>query len=83
VMSGLYQYTRNPIYVSYSFALVGESILFGSTTLLLLALTFHVRNTLFIHLDEEPRLRKQFGAVYEDYCRRVPRWLPRFPRNSG
>jgi protein-S-isoprenylcysteine O-methyltransferase Ste14 len=26
---------------------------------------------------EEPALRSQFGAGYDAYCRRVPRWLPR------
>jgi len=25
---------------------------------------------------EEPALRRQFGAKYEEYCERVPRWLP-------
>ena len=28
-------------------------------------------------LYEEPTLRRRFGAEYEDYCRRVPRWWPR------
>jgi protein-S-isoprenylcysteine O-methyltransferase Ste14 len=37
------------------------------------ALAFH----LFVVLYEEPHLRRKFGRDYEDYCRRVPRWLPR------
>ena len=28
-------------------------------------------------LLEERELRERFGAEYEDYCRRVPRYLPR------
>ena len=28
-------------------------------------------------LVEEPGLRRRFGAEYEEYCARVPRWLPR------
>jgi len=32
---------------------------------------------LFVHLYEEPTLRKMFGADYEEYCRNVRRWLPR------
>ena len=35
---------------------------------------------LFVLLYEEPTLRRQFGAEYDAYCRRVPRWLPRLPR---
>jgi protein-S-isoprenylcysteine O-methyltransferase Ste14 len=29
---------------------------------------------------EEPELRERFGATYEDYCRRVPRWIPQLSR---
>jgi protein-S-isoprenylcysteine O-methyltransferase Ste14 len=33
---------------------------------------------------EERHLARLFGAEYEDYCARVGRWLPRFPRpHSG
>jgi protein-S-isoprenylcysteine O-methyltransferase Ste14 len=31
-------------------------------------------------LLEEPLLRKRFGEAYVDYCRRVPRWIPRPPK---
>ena len=34
---------------------------------------FHLRVVRF----EEPALRQRFGSVYEEYCRRVPRWIPR------
>jgi protein-S-isoprenylcysteine O-methyltransferase Ste14 len=32
---------------------------------------------LFVLLYEEPDLRKRFDGEYEEFCRRVPRWLPR------
>jgi protein-S-isoprenylcysteine O-methyltransferase Ste14 len=32
---------------------------------------------LFVRLVEEPILRRMFGAQYEDYCKNVPRWIPR------
>jgi len=32
---------------------------------------------LFVRCYEEPVLRKKFGAEYEEYCRNVPRWMPR------
>lgn len=30
---------------------------------------------LFVLLYEEPTLGRLFGSQYEEYCRRVPRWL--------
>ena len=33
---------------------------------------------LFVLLYEEPTLERRFGASYDDYRRRVPRWIPRF-----
>ena len=36
-----------------------------------------IGTTLFVLLYEEPTLRKTFGAEYEEYCRNVPRWVPR------
>ncbi len=32
---------------------------------------------------EEPELRERFGASYESYCQRVPRWVPRFGRSAS
>jgi len=32
----------------------------------------------FVTYYEEPTLKRQFGASYEEYLKRVPRWLPRF-----
>jgi len=39
---------------------------------LLLLLYFHVA----VVRVEEPELRRRFGATYQHYCERVPRWLP-------
>ena len=30
----------------------------------------------FVVFHEEPTLKRKFGAMYEDYLRRVPRWIP-------
>lgn len=77
---GLYGLVRNPMYVGVVLILLGEAIVFLSLTLLsyafLVLLMFH----LFVVYYEEPTLRKQFGPTYEDYCRTVPRWVPRGPR---
>ena len=83
VVTGTFQYLRNPGYVAVLALLVGQGLYFGSTTVLgyatCVALAFH----LFVVFYEEPHLRRKFGAEYELYCGRVPRWLPRFGRIAG
>jgi protein-S-isoprenylcysteine O-methyltransferase Ste14 len=79
VVTGLYQYVRNPMYVGVLSVVLGWTFLSKSPELLgyaaLLALCFHA----FIRLYEEPALRKLFGEEYERYTATVGRWLPRLP----
>ncbi|MEJ2007233.1 MAG: isoprenylcysteine carboxylmethyltransferase family protein [Acidobacteriota bacterium] len=83
VRRGLYRWVRNPMYLGALLVLAGETILFGSLTLLeyacIVALLFH----LFVVLYEEPELARKFGADYASYRQNVPRWLPRPPRSRG
>jgi protein-S-isoprenylcysteine O-methyltransferase Ste14 len=76
VIGGLYRYVRNPMYVGVVAVIVGQALLLGATNLLsyaaVVALCFH----LWVLAYEEPALRGQFGAEYEQYCRRVRRWWP-------
>ena len=77
VVTGLYRYVRNPIYVGVVAVIVGQALLFGDGRLLwyaaLLWLFFHVVVLVF----EEPTLEQTFGAQYEDFRANVPRWIPR------
>jgi protein-S-isoprenylcysteine O-methyltransferase Ste14 len=79
VVSGLYRYVRNPMYVGVLAVVLGLTFLTRSLELLgyaaLLALAFHT----FIRLYEEPTLRRLFGSEYDQYCATVPRWFPRMP----
>jgi len=79
VRGRLYRWVRNPMYVAVLTVVVGEAAVFGSAALLVYAaalwLTFH----LFVTLYEEPGLRARFGASYDAYLTRVPRWIPRRP----
>lgn len=77
VTSGPFSRSRNPIYAGYALVLVGEALLFGEAALylyVLLALVFFQVTTVWF---EEPRLRRKFGEEYQDYTRRVRRWLGR------
>jgi protein-S-isoprenylcysteine O-methyltransferase Ste14 len=79
VRSGLYQFVRNPMYLSVLIALMGEAFLFGSLRLVALGAFVAIAVHLFVVAYEEPTLRRQFGAEYAAYCSAVPRWRPRAP----
>jgi len=77
VAVGFYRYTRNPMYVGILLVLIGHFLWFGFWNLLVYAVVVFIAFNSFVILYEEPNLKNKFGAVYDDYCRRVPRWIPR------
>ena len=79
VVSGLYRFVRNPMYVGVGIALIGEAIVFPhlTTFLLIMLAVLWIATTVFIVVYEEPTLRRLFGADYENYCANVRRWIPR------
>ena len=82
VLGGSFRFVRNPAYLAAVVTLVGQGLLFASVPILIYAgamlLVFHA----FVVGYEEPRLRREFGAAYDAYCRRVLRWLPRIGRGD-
>ncbi len=80
VTDGPFRYVRNPIYLAGITLLLGVGMLYFPWRAvdlglpLLLLVYFHVA----VVRVEEPELRRRFGSKYEEYCERVPRWLP-FP----
>ena len=77
---GLYKWVRNPMYLAV-FAVVGAEALFLpswhiAVYLVLLMCLIHI----WVLLYEEEALRRNFGAMYEDYKREVPMWIPRKPK---
>ena len=80
VVRGLYRYVRNPMYLSVTAIVLGEVLLTRSPGLLLYWVIWFVLVNLLVRGYEEPGLRSRFGPSYEDYTRRVGRWLPRFQK---
>ena len=76
VETGLYRYVRNPMYVAVLNVILGEAAVFGSAELIGYWFSALFGFHLFVVLYEEPTLRRTFGAGYEAYCARVPRWVP-------
>ena len=75
VVSGLYRYSRNPMYVSVVLILWGWAAGFQSRALALYALAVMVAFHLRVVLGEEPWLARTHGDAWDRYRAAVPRWL--------
>lgn len=76
VVTGLYRYVRNPMYLGVLLVLLGEAAVFGSRWLLGYAgLVFGAFHAMVVGYEERA-LRRRFGAAYEQYCQAVQRWWP-------
>jgi protein-S-isoprenylcysteine O-methyltransferase Ste14 len=75
VTSGLYRYTRNPMYVGVLLVLAGWASAFQSLILLVYAVAVAVGFHLRVIHGEEPALARTFGATWHEYRASVPRWL--------
>ena len=78
VVTGFYRYVRNPIYVAVLLIFLGHFLWFGYWALLTYTVMAFIGVHVFVVLYEEPTLKRKFGAVYEEYLNRVPRWIPKF-----
>lgn len=74
VTTGVFAFSRNPIYVAFGFVLLGQFLLFSNWILLVYVMAgiwlFHRQV-----LREEKYLKQQYGRQYSDYCDRVRRYL--------
>jgi protein-S-isoprenylcysteine O-methyltransferase Ste14 len=82
VVSGLYRYVRNPIYLGVLAVFVGYVLWHPSRAILLCPVLVAVSSHLFVIFYEEPHLRKTFGEAYDAYCKAVPRWNPKLFRRG-
>jgi protein-S-isoprenylcysteine O-methyltransferase Ste14 len=77
---GPYHYVRNPLYLAGAAVFVGLYLIYAefrladivAAAIVGLLLHWYVVNV------EEPATRKRLGAIYDEYFRQVPRWMPRF-----
>ena len=77
VVEDLYQYNRNPMYLSVALILIGWAGCLGSAWhyvyAFVMPLVFHLRVVLY----EEPEMERLFPQDWADYKQNVPRWLIR------
>jgi protein-S-isoprenylcysteine O-methyltransferase Ste14 len=77
VVTGLYRYVRNPMYLGVAAAIFGHGLLLGNIQVLVYGLLVGLIVHLFVMGYEEPTLRRTYGAEYDVFCKNVSRWLPR------
>lgn len=75
VRSGLYRYSRNPMYLGVFLVIAGQACIYRSRAIelyLAIAMIFFHGVVVFL---EEPHLARVRGPAYADYIRHVPRWI--------
>lgn len=75
VTSGMYQYSRNPMYLSLLLVLIAAVFIYGELSTILGVIAFIFVVNYFQIKPEEKVLERLFGDEYKYYCHRVRRWL--------
>jgi protein-S-isoprenylcysteine O-methyltransferase Ste14 len=74
ITSGVFAFSRNPIYVAFAFILIGQFLIFSNWILLV----YTAAGIWLFHrqvLREEEYLKGHYGDAYTAYCGRVRRYL--------
>lgn len=77
IVTGPYAYVRNPMITGVVLILAGEALMLASLAIGIWTAIFLVINMIYFPFSEEPGLRKRFGIEYDEYCKNVPRYIPR------
>jgi protein-S-isoprenylcysteine O-methyltransferase Ste14 len=83
VVSGLFRYVRNPMYVAVVSLILGQGLFFGSIGVLEYGVAVWVGFHAFVLIYEEPTLRSTYGSDYQEFSQHVPRWIPRLRPRRG
>jgi protein-S-isoprenylcysteine O-methyltransferase Ste14 len=75
VTSGIYQFTRNPMYLGMLIVLLGWADLLDSFLAYSGALVFFLYISAFQIKPEEDVMKDKFGQEFSQYCGQVRRWL--------
>ena len=82
VTRGAFSVIRNPIMAAEVLVIWGEALYLSSLGVVLYAVAVTMGAHAAVRYVEEPELLKRFGASYEEYCKLVPRWVPRILRRA-
>ena len=76
VTSGIFKYTRNPMYLGLSSILLASCFYFSSLLGIIVYVPFFILYiTVFQIIPEEEVMKSLFNDEYLDYCSKVRRWI--------
>ena len=78
--NGSYKFVRNPCYVMFLLGNTGAILIAHNPVLLILPVLFWIEMTIVLKNTEEKWLQDLYGQEYVDYCKRVNRLIPWFPK---
>lgn len=75
VTSGVFRWSRNPMYLGFTLLLTGIAVGFGTLSPIIGPVLFFFAAELWYIPFEEKKMEETFGEEYLAYKRRVRRWL--------
>ncbi|MCQ2408362.1 MAG: isoprenylcysteine carboxylmethyltransferase family protein [Oscillospiraceae bacterium] len=81
--NGSYKFVRNPCYCLFLLSCTGAILIAHNWYLFVLPFVFWGVMTIVLINTEEKWLRNLYGKEYEDYCKRVNRCIPWFPKKEN
>jgi protein-S-isoprenylcysteine O-methyltransferase Ste14 len=75
VTTGVYAFTRNPMYLAMTLLSLGVAVWVGQPLMYLSPLLMYLIADLAFIPFEEAKMRRQFGDQFDAYCKRVRRWV--------
>ncbi|WP_167958735.1 methyltransferase family protein [Anaerosporobacter faecicola] len=82
VVSGAYAWVRNPCYSAFFLVCTGAILLYANLWLIILPFVYWLYMTILMVCTEEKWLGELYGQEYRDYCKKVNRCIPWFPKGQ-
>lgn len=80
--TGVYAVVRNPIYSSFFLICTGTVFIANNPVLLVIPFVCWIYMTIILKVTEEKWLKALYGSEYDEYCKKVNRCIPWFPKKK-
>ena len=82
ITTGVYSIVRNPVYSAVLLACTGAVYIANNMFLFFIPVICWIYMTVFLKLTEEKWLADLYGEEYIEYCKKVNRCIPWFPKHK-